>query len=409
MKCDRKRLSSYLDGALRPDEVRQIEEHLETCERCTLDLAAYRKINRSLRFLDRSRAPGELQRSIYRKVEEGPVRRGWVGVLLTPAVSLASVFTLIVGGVVGWRLLTPATAPVMTAAFTVQEAPESLDGLRMELVFDRAVSAESLAQAVTIDPPLQVSHRVLENKVELVLEAPLRTGSAYTVVVSNVRDQRGNVQAEPVVLNLQAGPTAVLEQESRPPTAVAAHPPTSSSPAGEHSVSAGSKPGIDSTGSSLLPSSPPTLPSGTNLALLEDNPDLRHRLGAPRAPERLVPIGEQAFQGGAMLFRADTNQIFALLRPSERWLPFANTWRPGEVLPSAGLRPPGTLEPLRGFGKAWRDQPTVQLQLGWPVYGERSSVGLVQNFEHGALVRSSYGVAYALFNDGSWRALRVAQ
>ena len=91
--------------------------------------------------------------------------------------------------------------------------------------------------------------------------------------------------------------------------------------------------------------------------------------------------------------------------PTGRWLTFPNTWRPGEVLAPAGARPPGTLEPLRGFGKVWRDQPAVKLQLGWPVYEERNAGGSVQAMEHGSLVRSSYGVVYALLDDGDWRTL----
>jgi hypothetical protein len=408
MKCDRKRLSSYLDGALQPEEARQLEEHLSTCERCGADLEAYRQIHGALRFLGHDLAPGQLQREIYRRLEQrerGGVR--WPRALLRPAVSIACSAALLVAGFIGWQLVNPGTAPVMTAAFAVQETPDSLDGLRVELVFDRAVSAESLADAIKINPPLPISHRVQENKVELVPQVPLRPGSVYTVVVSNVRDQRGNVQAEPVVLNLQTGPTTILAQESRPPTqdSVAAPSARESTDAGSAS-SASSDSGPGGVAYSTVPTW-----SGANRAsqaLLESNAEVGNRLGAPAGSERLTPIAEQAFQGGAMLFRADTNQIFILVRGNERWLEYANAWRPGDVLPSVGVRPPGTYEPLRGFGKTWRDQPAVQLQLGWPVYEERGSVGLVQAFERGTLVHSFYGVTYVLFGDGSWRTLRFS-
>jgi hypothetical protein len=118
-----------------------------------------------------------------------------------------------------------------------------------------------------------------------------------------------------------------------------------------------------------------------------------------------VQLGEQAYQGGAMLLRNDTHQVLVLVRSTSRWLGFASTWRPGEVLPPAAGRPPGTWEPLRGFGKVWREQPAVKSQLGWPVFEERNAAGAVQSFDNGTLIRTAFGVAYALFHDGTWQSM----
>jgi hypothetical protein len=57
----------------------------------------------------------------------------------------------------------------------------------------------------------------------------------------------------------------------------------------------------------------------------------------------------------------------------------------------------------------WREQPAVKLQLGWPVYEERSAGGSLQAFQNGTLLRSAHGIAYVLFNDGSWRSLPAAK
>jgi hypothetical protein len=148
-----------------------------------------------------------------------------------------------------------------------------------------------------------------------------------------------------------------------------------------------------------------TFPVLRDSAALASNPDLLSRLGAAAGPERSVHVVEQSFQGGAMLLHPESRQILVLMRSSERWQSFTNTWRRGEVLAPAGSRPLGTYEPLGGFGKVWREQPAVRLELGWPVYEERFSTAAVQSFEHGSLLRSAYGVVYALFSDSTWRSL----
>lgn len=129
----------------------------------------------------------------------------------------------------------------------------------------------------------------------------------------------------------------------------------------------------------------------------------RERLGPVGGPERPLQLGEQSFQSGTMLYRADTNQLLVLTRGTGRWRAYPNTWRPGEVLPSAGVRPPGTLDPMKAYGKLWREQPSVKNELGWPVYEERAAVGQAQAFERGTVIRSAYGIFYVLFADGSWR------
>jgi hypothetical protein len=422
MSCDRERLSHYLDGELSPDEVGQLGAHLTTCQRCTADLATYRGQRDAIGRLPSPRSPGGLRRAVNQKIEARRRSRwGWAGGLSRPAVTFATGFTLVLGPLLISGGLRPATPPVLTAAFVVQEAPDSLEGLRIELEFDRGVAADSVSQAIRIHPSLPFSERVHDRRVELILQTPLQPGSVHHVLVENVRDERGAVQREPIVLNLTAGPTASLVQESPPVDPRPAGPPPSqladsqwtlpalSSNHGDASLpkSAEAAPAgradmrSFSTSASSLTAQPgrvgPTLPNGS--------PELRQRLGIAHGAERAVQMAEQAFQGGAMLVRGDTNQVVVLIRSSGRWLSFPNTWRSGEVLANAGARPPGTLEPLRGFGKVWRDQPAVKLQLGWPVYEERHATGAVQVFDQGSLVRSSYGVVYALFNDGTWRSL----
>jgi Putative zinc-finger len=443
MNCDRKRLSYYIDGELSAEETGQVEAHLKSCSRCAADLAAYRRIDEHVRHLKTNPPPNELARRVYRRLEErsrSRLRWVWAHPVLGPSIRLTAAFALAVsvaGGLFTLGQLRAGPPPSVTAAFVVQEAPDSLDGLRIELVFDRAVAPDSLAEAVAIEPSLPLAHRVRENRVELTPQTPVAPGNTYSLTVDKVRDQAGRVQSDPVVFSLVAGPMATLLQESRPlepPGATASEPgatapvakadpaqDTQQQPSTETAspgsrtrqiAASASQPASGRDPSRPLPALQPHLastPIGDASAVLDAYPDLQRRLGLNSGPERRAQVTEQAFQGGAMLIRHDTNQVIVLVRSSGRWLGFPNPWRPGEVLASAGARPPGTLEPLRGFGKVWREQPAVKLQLGWPVYEERSAGGSLQAFQNGTLLRSAHGIAYVLFNDGSWRSLPASK
>jgi hypothetical protein len=443
MKCDPERLSHYRDGELSPEDAHQLRAHLAECERCSERLAQYDTIEQSVRRLNRELPPRELRRAVYQRVDQrrrARLRAWSAHRLKLPVATTATMVLVAAGAAAVLPSLTSGAPPVMTAAFAVQEQPDSLDGLRLELVFDRPVASDSLVDGILVEPPLPFQQRVQENKVELIPRTELSPHSSYRLVVSNVRDVRGHSQPAPVVLTLLAGPSPVLVQESSP----ADSSPERGSPAGaelagrsgvdpsEAAAPRGVGPaptGEQLIGSLVSPAGPGPIwpleagavrPGGIGDAawpsigrpgepslrtVLDQLPELRQELGLVGGPERLLHLGEQSFQGGAMLARADSNEIVVLVRATGRWSSYANGWRPGEVLGPVGARPPGTLEPLRGFGKVWREQPSVKLQLGWAVYQERSAEASGQRFERGTLLRSEHGVLYALFDDGTWRTL----
>src|SRR5215212_1092281 len=225
MTCNPERLSHYLDGELSPDEAEQLRAHLSECDRCLAALAAYRELDNDLAHLEPDRPPRELRRSLYQQIDRrrrSRVRWGWAAPLLTPAVPLALAAVLVAITLVLERSTQVGAPPVMTAAFAVQEMPESLDGLRLELVFDRAVTADSLANAITVVPALALTERVRENRVELLPRSNLPLGGVYRLIVANVSDHYGNAQTQPVLLTLSAGPVATVVQESAPTDLTAA-------------------------------------------------------------------------------------------------------------------------------------------------------------------------------------------
>ena len=69
---------------------------------------------------------------------------------------------------------------------------------------------------------------------------------------------------------------------------------------------------------------------------------------------------------------------------------------------SGGETPPaGLVEPVRGFGKVWRENPAVRQALGWATAPENGEQAQVVRFERGVMVfRASAGRVHLLYPDG---------
>ncbi|MEO8609493.1 MAG: SH3 domain-containing protein [Chloroflexota bacterium] len=90
-----------------------------------------------------------------------------------------------------------------------------------------------------------------------------------------------------------------------------------------------------------------------------------------------VSVTVQLFQGGMMIWRSDTHEIYILFKSGE----FQNqpdTWT-GETLPQE-TPPPGLLQPQMGFGVIWLDTTyaTIRQGLGWATAGESSYSALIE-------------------------------
>lgn len=121
----------------------------------------------------------------------------------------------------------------------------------------------------------------------------------------------------------------------------------------------------------------------------------KNQLGCLQATYRDVALAEQYFERGVMLYAAlplsdsdGSGRIHAVRStplPVQYTL-YADAWREGQPESGDAQSPAGLLEPRRGFGKVWRENPAVRDQLGWatqPEYGHR---GVVQVFDNGTIV-----------------------
>jgi hypothetical protein len=83
-----------------------------------------------------------------------------------------------------------------------------------------------------------------------------------------------------------------------------------------------------------------------------------------------IQMAYLSFEHGFMLWRSDTQQIYALYSDNNTYDMFIDTWGEGESIPNDGQTPPsGTYRPGRGLGKVWANNPAVRSRLGWALAG----------------------------------------
>ena len=129
---------------------------------------------------------------------------------------------------------------------------------------------------------------------------------------------------------------------------------------------------------------------------------VRTKLGCPAETEKGVWAGEEAFQNGVMFWRQDTRKIYALYN-NGTWQTYDDTWTSAEREWDPNIVPPaGLFQPKRGFGKVWRDNPSVRNALGWATMEERPLYASTQPFAGGLMFWSNARGIYVLYNDGRW-------
>jgi hypothetical protein len=111
-------------------------------------------------------------------------------------------------------------------------------------------------------------------------------------------------------------------------------------------------------------------------------------------------MARQSFQRGQMIWRSDNRTIY-LIDAKHRWRAYEDRWAEGQPESDPAIvAPPGIEQPLRGFGKVWREQlGGAQADVGWAVEKERGLTGIVQAWDLGMVFRFG-GETLILFNNG---------
>ncbi len=130
---------------------------------------------------------------------------------------------------------------------------------------------------------------------------------------------------------------------------------------------------------------------------------IQERLRCPVNTGFGLRLVHQSFERGYMFWR-ETRDIYALSEGSIRqgsatdtfWR-VSDTWQEGQPESDPAFSPPeGLLQPIRGFGNAWRGNAGIRDALGWATEPERWFDSFWQDFEGGWMMVGPDGRVFAL-------------
>ncbi len=103
--------------------------------------------------------------------------------------------------------------------------------------------------------------------------------------------------------------------------------------------------------------------------------------GCPRSAPIYADGAEQHFERGVMLWNSQERMIYALFDDSGliAWRAYVDEWQEGDPASDPSIvAPTGLYQPVRGFGRIWREIPDVRDRLGWAVGAEASYPTTIQ-------------------------------
>jgi hypothetical protein len=374
MKCLEARplLSLYFDGELDAPQRAQVEAHLRACAACAARLDDYAQLSREIRALPRLPAPAQLRAGVMEQVSAGRPATGWGRRLnrLGSTAVFAAVLLLLAWGLVsllrGWqhkegpRVLLASPADGATGV-SVRES--------LRITFDRPMDQEAVVAALQISPSVELAFAWQDATLTAVPLDEWSPATAYTLTIGQgARDADGRA----------------LEQPFR----------TTFDTSG--------------AGGSLAPIGR----LGHVWRASFDGPG--GQLGFAVEAERETWSAWQPFERGLMFWQdnADQDLIIVLFYGADHergsWQRFTDAWREGDPEQVGYTPPTGLLEPVRGFGRVWREEldggPAGSAALGWAIVPEQGFAGLWQSFERGLMLWNPVDEKlYVLLDDGSWQ------
>jgi len=154
-----------------------------------------------------------------------------------------------------------------------------------------------------------------------------------------------------------------------------------------------------------------TVPQGRLGQAYQNDPDIQAALGCPLAASATLAKGAyQPFENGQMVWVSAPQPSIYALYSNGTYQQFPDTFQEGIDPNEWGDTPPeGRIAPIRGFGKVWHNNPSVQAGLGWATAAETgdslSPTAEVLQFERGEMLYiSQAGRTYILLRaSNTWR------
>jgi hypothetical protein len=130
-------------------------------------------------------------------------------------------------------------------------------------------------------------------------------------------------------------------------------------------------------------------------------------VGCPEGAAERVYMARQPFQQGQMIWREDLQIIYVLTNDGS-WLSFDDEFEEGQPENDPALTPPqNLLQPVRGFGKLWReDLGGSAAAIGWATAPEAGVNATVQEWDNGVLITFDLANRFLLLDDGRWERIQ---
>lgn len=149
----------------------------------------------------------------------------------------------------------------------------------------------------------------------------------------------------------------------------------------------------------------PTLPTGGFGEIFANNPDLAAQIGCPQGGVLTLGSAFQNYERGVMVWVSNASQIYAIYNNGS-YQRFSDSWLDGVDPVSTGANPPaGLIEPIRGFGKIWREVSGVSDQLGWATTPETGGEAFLQIFERGEMLYSPQNGQTYILSGNTWTSI----